>query len=268
MTDEKPKNEIDENARLNNPAARVHAILAHASKIRATTILEGYASTFTLKMEQLGDIYRLLGLLDAEADEVARLLKELGETTHYELYLESLPMIKGRFLIQNFGAQWEQFRIGIRNEDLVRLRFCSDTLSKRHPEKTITSGELTSILDRVNKLYEEIAKSDTDPDLRNLILDQLENIRRAIHEYRVRGVGGLRQAVANCVLIVANDSRIRRACEESTEKRKSDDSEEASLLNGPVVAFVNLISSLLTIGLWEYSVLSAIAPAIQHLLSK
>jgi hypothetical protein len=124
-------------------------------------------------------------------------------------------------------------------------------------------------LDEVSALYEKIATSDIDTGLRSLMLDQLETIRRAIHEYRVAGIQGLRQAVADGALIIAgNVDRFQTASKAYTEKHGEDSVGSDSILNDPIAGYVSLISSLGTIMMWEWKAFDAIAPVIQHLLSK
>jgi hypothetical protein len=265
--EEKPQN--GGHTKLNNPAARVHEVLARAKSIRSSTIIEGYLGTFGLNKEQFGELFRLLGLLDKEAEEVARLLKDLNETSQFDFYMESLPSIKNCLLIQHFGAPWEQFKTSIRAEDLKTLRFCSDTLSKKHPEKTASAEELSAILDKVNSLYDQIATSSIEANLRSLMLDQLESIRRAVHEYRVRGIEGLRQAVADSAFIIAgNEDRFQNARKIYNETHGGDNATADSILNDPITGYMSLISSLITVVAFEWKLIGMIAPTIHHLLSK
>ena len=45
-------------------------------------------------------------------------------------------------------------------------------------------------------MYKNVLNSSIEAELKTLILDGLEDLRRAIHEYRVRGIAGIDAAVS------------------------------------------------------------------------
>jgi hypothetical protein len=58
----------------------------------------------------------------------------------------------------------------------------------------------SSILRKLTAVYDSVLNSGLEDGLRNLILDGLEDLRRAIHEYRIRGMVGIDAAMAKNVV--------------------------------------------------------------------
>ena len=99
-------------------------------------------------------------------------------------------------LSPKLSARWSEWYGRVPGEAFFNLEVCSDTLSKIYKEKEIDEKELKKLKDDIGKLYEKVyASTSLNEYLRTLILDQLELIRRAILEYRIRGVTGLRESL-------------------------------------------------------------------------
>ena len=165
-----------------------------------------------------------------QADAVAVMLKMVGNSGYETIYQESLPRIKLVFVPANYAHPWEQYKQQrILDKDLQTLRLFSATLSKDFPEKLATVDERDAVMKSVNDLYDRIAASEIDGDLKTIILDRLQQIKDALHEYNVRGIKGVRDAVANGVLAVVFNSRLQQSKDKA------------------IMDFVNFLGSLGTI---------------------
>jgi hypothetical protein len=264
-----------------NPAARLHAVLLLAKNINTSNIRIGFATVLGVPTDDLGQIQRLLGFLSAEADEVARLLKTLGELGHYETYIESLPSIKKTVEIEGFTAPWPTFRDNlIRHQDLISLRHCAFVLSSQYSEKTVPEDDLKEWLERVNKLYEEVDGSDMDARLKVLILSSLERIRRGIREYKVRGIKALRDAVFDAWATGSEqkNEELEEAVErygKQAEKSGNKNAEQSaeywktkydSEKDDPVLKYVTIVAGLATIAQFGIAISPLFAPYILPLL--
>ena len=85
---------------------------------------------------------------------------------------------------------------------------------------------LKDLSQKVDDLYSEVRDSDLDQNLKRTILDGLQAIRTAIHDYTVRGAEGLQEALATALgqYMIFNvyfneqmqqDSKIRRTAKNS-----------------------------------------------------
>jgi len=235
-----------------NPASRLYSILSRAKATNAGIVSEGYAQVFGLDAKDFGQLLRKLGLMSGEADKVARILKELGETRPHELYLESLPYIKKNFEIVHFAQQWQQFKgPNFRDVDLKTLLFCADRLSQRRPEKTLASEVLQKLLDGVTELYEEVSEADVEQELKAVLLDQLQKIRQAINDYAVRGIDGLREAAADALLTaIGNRASLQHEAERFRQQRESPYENTNEKFKNPILDYNSFIVTLATTVQW------------------
>jgi hypothetical protein len=192
----------------NNPAGRVYSILRDAKDTGGpSTVAAGLAKVFKMKVDAYGDMYRNLGLLDAELDEITLRLQAVGETSQYDIYNKALPRLKRILSFQNLGTPWDQFRNSyIFEEDLKTLEFCSALLDGRFPEETVSDDELLNLLTQVNALWNEVLASSLDENLKIQVLDCLEQIRRAIRDFKITGMAPLRRAALEGVAVVVMEA--------------------------------------------------------------
>ncbi|HVG17678.1 MAG TPA: hypothetical protein VNI02_01395, partial [Blastocatellia bacterium] len=187
----------------NNPAGRLYVIL---KQFRDNTPTPGDRN-----LPWLAQFFKIqTNETDSQASEVIHRLIELqklvDETiqaiTNIDLpdpepYLRPFPQIKKslNYLLMNLQGLWAAYHKEIMKIDLGALEFCSTKLMEYPTEKPIQQADLDAILDDVQVLFDDVNKEGMPPDLREFILDSLEAIRRAIAEYRIRGVERLREAI-------------------------------------------------------------------------
>jgi hypothetical protein len=97
-------------------------------------------------------------------------------------------------LVNAFGSV---FNIG--EVDLKILDFGVDAVAKICREKVVDENELAKLRSEIQDLYEHISELEIDKHLKTVWLDMLKIMENAVHEYRIRGVERLREAVEQLI---------------------------------------------------------------------
>lgn len=186
----------------NNPALRLLDILQRAKSQQGQGLI-GWANVFGLQgrsdsispdveaqtVEHLIQLWKLIG----ELEEKIRTSVE----DDLEDYLEPFPRIRDAIRVTRASSGRTSDSLGqISSSDLTVLRFCAKVIGKDHSEPDIRQ-ELDDLLKDVDKLYKEIEGSDLPGEMKSLLLDLLHTLRTAVHEYRVRGITRVREAIAS-----------------------------------------------------------------------
>lgn len=182
----------------NNPTGRLYEILMDAhgkpsANRNKKKIREIWAEVFDLDPSDthslLVRISALIDLTQRAKDSVQKL-----QGVNQEIYLEPFENIENALSLINFNAAWENFDRHLTEGTLVALNFCADTSANQSPlEKVIAKKKLEELLAEVNALLESVLDSDLSPDLKRVIIFNLEGVRKAILDYRIYGIEGLRQ---------------------------------------------------------------------------
>ena len=182
-----------------NPASRLLKIFEQAAGRGSNgdlSIQKVWAETFGLEPQDKVKIYKHLFQLVDLIDEIRSKIEKI-EDINTELYLKHLGHIERMLLSLNLNTRWLEMYKRIPETAFYNLEFCSDTLSKFYKEKEIDKKELVSLKEDVDKLNEKVLSSNSlNEELKKLILDQLELIRRSISEYSIRGTTGLRESLS------------------------------------------------------------------------
>jgi len=154
----------------------------------------------------------------ATIDETGELLKNLDPEQH-ELFKSSEVNIR-RFFSLPTGNDWNQHKQSyLRTEDLRTLSFCSLTLSRRVPERTVEANDLKELESELEALYQSVIDAKIDAPLRVVILDALNGVRNAIHEYRIRGTKELKKSL---IVVVGTAKVYDFARDQATEAPAAD----------------------------------------------
>jgi hypothetical protein len=189
-----------------NPAGRLLEIVRKAQlsaqKLRQNPAKAGWADVFGIPFESssfaltpeddlaLINYLIQLKLLIKETEQALRNIADLPDR-----YLRPFPRIRDIVNLTELQSPFGSYITPITEGDVVVLEFCAEKLSSYHLESAVAEDELNGILEDIHALYEMVIASDIHPELKTVILDALEVIRRAVHEYRVRGVARLEEAL-------------------------------------------------------------------------
>lgn len=131
-------------------------------------------------------------------DEVEELLKKVENLDH-EKYLRPFPKLKTVFTSPfQLGNSFEQI-FGINAVDLTILEFGIDAVAGVYKEKVVDEDQLKALLSEIQNLYEQVIDLEIDKNLKRILLDMLKIMENAIHEYRIRGVERLGEALEQLV---------------------------------------------------------------------
>ncbi len=205
-----------------NPASRLLKIMYRANELGKglpnAPIQMVWGKIFGIGPKDTLRIYYHLFQLNTLIVEIRSKIEKIVDIDS-ELYLKHLGHIERMLLSPNLSARWAEMYSRIPGEAFYSLEVCSNTLSKFYKEKEIDEKELKGLRDDVDKLNEKVLSSDSlNEELKILILDQLELIRRAISEYSIRGTAGLKESLTRSIgEIVINNSLFDQNAKESEE---------------------------------------------------
>lgn len=223
--------------KMDNAAGRLYTLLSQARGLSG----DGYqiwGSVFGSPLKkEIGDYKDELiieiteGLIQLRRliDEVESNLKKI-EGINLSLYLTPFNRIRDAIKLSRLTtSNYHVHLLGITEGDMTVLAFCAEALSKYSREPAVDEEQLEELLNSIGGLYTSVFASSLDEELKVFILDELEMLRRAIHEFRVRGFDRLKEEMPG----VVGSYVITR---EWAEKSKPSD-EEKSLMD----SFLNVL---------------------------
>jgi hypothetical protein len=190
-----------------NPAGRLFIILSRARNVGASPDIRNVtqlARLFDIPNEDSEratfEVMHRLTELKKLTDETIESLNKI-ETLDKEPFLRPFPHIEATIsrILSNLAGKWITYHQEIVKIDFVALEFCAHRLSEYPTEQPIRQADFDEILRDVQDLFDEVNREGMPPDLRSFILDQVESIRRAIAEYRIRGVERLREEIGRII---------------------------------------------------------------------
>lgn len=180
--------------KIDNPAGRLYQIVSSARlQDRSLRVREVWGRVFDISpdddIELLNRLGQLLQLL-ADAKEKTESL-----ATNKELFLKPFPALCRTLSVGQLDATWQPLVGHLKEETMVGLAHCSELLSEHCAEPVLDEGQLSELQSQVSGLIERILAGDLRRDLKTVLLDQLEALRKSIVEYRIRGIVGLKSAL-------------------------------------------------------------------------
>lgn len=180
----------------NNAAGRLHNILTQALGLGSMATIQAWAKVLDVGDDNKTELFRRIFQLHNLVDEVKAKITGISGINN-QLYLSRLPIIESVVKATNYDAAWDGYRSQLNEATMLNLEYCAEALA-RYDEQVIDVDELTKLSQDIHDLSERLHSSDLHDDLKIVILGQIEVIRRAISEYRIRGAKGIRDEVAYC----------------------------------------------------------------------
>ena len=134
----------------------------------------------------LGDLYELIGAAKAEVQAHPEL--------NQSLYLPAITDVEAAVRGVEAPHPWGALKPLVK-QARTGLAFCADQMNRISGELLIPGEELDEILELATRMLEEVASSDLPSDVKELLRERLEDIRRAVIEYRLHGAEALRRVV-------------------------------------------------------------------------
>jgi hypothetical protein len=203
-----------------NPAQRLFDIVVaarrtssnrQASLFWADIFDISYNSEGVFSVQQELEIISRVNQCRKLVDEVETLLRK-NEDIDLAKYLRPFPKLKKLFP-SPFGLAYPAANYDeLTESDLTILEFCIDGVSKVYKEKVVDENDLKTFLSEIQSLYEQIVDSELDKNLKRILLDMLKIMENAIHEYRIRGVERLGEAIEQLIgIYVFNKEKIENS---------------------------------------------------------
>jgi hypothetical protein len=185
-------------AYMDNPAGRLQRLFEAAKEQpQGNSAVAAWCEVFELTspeddmllVEQFG---RMVTLANETRDQVERLRDD-----DPDLMLQHFPEVESTLKrsLQVAGQTMEWHLSGLTTSGVHSLALCSSLLHRRTPEESVSTGDRVVLLDRVERLMDEVYDADDlDEAARNAILDKLSEILCALRDIDTRGALPLRQA--------------------------------------------------------------------------
>lgn len=203
-----------------NPAGRLYHILDQARRVdERKPKRQAWTEALGAGDSSASAVYHYLVLMQDELQETRRCL-ECIPNLNRELYLKWFPAIEKVLAPASISGNWQQDSRQITDAMLVSLAHCADKLAELHTEEPLENEELDALKRDTEALFKKVSEGSLDPQLRNVILDLLEAIRRAIVEYRIRGARALEDALRQTLGAIVINYPAFRASAEDVELKK------------------------------------------------
>jgi hypothetical protein len=198
-----------------NPASRLHQILKAAwGSSREMPARHVWCGVFGISDPDsetaLFEVQsRLLALRKLFSDTQSSLASI--PNVNKELYIEPVRRLSNIIDFNRLHHSFSTIVTGIDPNDLIALVYASDLIRQNQDaqENEISSDEIQEIVVELNDLYERVLVSALPPNLKEALLDLLQQMLRDIHEYRVRGAAALRDLLARSIAFaVANKDEL------------------------------------------------------------
>lgn len=150
-----------------------------------------------------------------------------------EVFEPPLRKVEAAISATNIGAPWQTFKRHITPEVLLSLRYNSAILGSK--ERPIDETELENLLAEVADLEQKLTDADLPDGVRVLIEKQLQAIRAALGDYKIKGASAIKDAVHKAA---------GELIEHKEEIAKSRDSEVIGRLGQLWMRFTQLGDSL------------------------
>jgi hypothetical protein len=179
-----------------NPVARLLLLLQHACADKQGTVRERWANVFGLELTDDRGVLRGLAELWTLVKEGKELVGRIS-VVNAQLYLAPLEEVEAFLQTSaNLNDAWNNVRGRLRDgATLDKLAFCAETIEREKFELLIEKDELQRLLNSAEELLAEISNADVAVELKHLLIENLENLRRAIIEYRITGSKGIQKAI-------------------------------------------------------------------------
>lgn len=182
-----------------NPARRLYDLLDIARK-EEDNLLTREVWAKVLGTTNLHEIYFLQRLvyLHELVEQVKLAFQQIKGTKLVNTYLKYYSNIELATSANNLEAPWSVYKTFLDTESMLNLKHIAEKLSMSDYKiyNKISDDILSDLEKEIIELTEKVHNSLLNNDLRIIILEQLEAIRRSLAEYRIRGVEGMHNVLA------------------------------------------------------------------------
>lgn len=170
-----------------NPAARVHFALSSALQGPQNEILRRtWARVFSVEPNDTGEILRLLAeLIHQISAAKARILQV--ESANHQLYVKPLRQIEKAFAHINLDEALREFSKRLGGSTLEGLEYTSEFIRDKFPQGALSLKDREKLLKKVEEIAADVRAADLDVAIKAALLEHIEQLRRALIEFDLRG---------------------------------------------------------------------------------
>lgn len=194
---------------LNNPAGRLLEVLKRAKAFQPPNAkaLEAWAKILEVPPNDIPHLLTQFGKVLTLPKIVQERIKSQEEINH-SIYLKWVPKVESCFKSINLETTIHSFTSNLDEAALDGLEFCSELLSRVQPEIEIDEKEIGKITKQIHKLQDEIIQSEIDNQYKFFMLEKLEELLKALQEYRIMGVEPIDEVFVNTFGRLATNQQI------------------------------------------------------------
>lgn len=206
--------------KLDNPVKRLHRILERARPMPGDVASRYvWADALDIDRKDLVSLYRALIDLHTLFDTARRSVEHL-EDVNRDYYLKPFDNIEKVITDCDLNQPWGRQKKLLDDITMLTLELASNTVSAEAGKAAISEEDLKELQAETESLLEKVLKTDfSSEELKAVLIEHLESIRRAILAYRVSGTEGLRRAVAGALgALFLHREDVNRAAQQDEEK--------------------------------------------------
>jgi predicted transcriptional regulator len=171
-----------------NPAGRLFLILKKARSInKQSKMRTAWAEILEVDPKDTTELLRKIGKVNQLPFDIKDRIKSINNEDH-ELYLRKLNKVEQALGKLNFNSRWDGFLNIIDDTTVSSLEFISNLLAKENYEKGLSKKEIDELLDLTQKFKKELIDSNIPEAVKKFILERLNAIESAIHDYKISGI--------------------------------------------------------------------------------
>ena len=207
--------------KLDNPVKRLHRILEKARPQPGNVAIRYvWADALGVERTDVVELYlalaELVRLFHTAKGSVER-LKDVNR----DYYLEPFDNIEVVITNSNLEQPWNTLKDRLDEVTMLTLQMASNIVSVEEGKTAISEKPLQELQAETEGLLEKVLDTDfSSKELKAVLIEHLESIRRAILAYRVSGTEGLRRAVESAFgALVLHREQVKNAVEQDEKKK-------------------------------------------------
>ena len=181
-----------------NPAWRLQRILERALTAPNGILRDLWATAFDIRRDETALLFRRLAEMHRLVDEVESAVRSIPAIDH-DYYLQNLSALRSAISVVNLERQANDAVSLIHGYLMRDIGFWARHLDQMGFNVIISDEEIKALLADLDKIMDEVRSAQIDDDLRAVVLDGLEGVRRAISEFWLHGTAGLREEVDRAI---------------------------------------------------------------------
>ena len=181
-----------------NPAGRLEQVLrdikSHGSDATTQEVLSLVLGA-QVPSELMRSLGRLLELPAAAEEAVRRHVTAINQTEDLDFYLLWVPSVQRAMRHSlSLTSTVAQFQNSYSDADLLNLATCDKMLHHARVEPRIEQASLDNLRSLLAAIEDEIERGELDETLQRFLYEQVDEIKLALREYRLRGAAAFNDA--------------------------------------------------------------------------